>query len=114
MEKKYGVFEINTKSRYISEVLNQLEFLPNRLLHDTEEEAVEFIPCDDGHYVVLPIYIKKTSQQEVEIQISILRRMKEYLKKTEGTSELKNASLNRDGYPIRRITFLGKKNEDTE
>ena len=63
MEKKYGIFKINTEARYYKDVLNSVEFLSERYLHDTEEEAINWFPSEDGHYVIMPVYVT-TEQKE--------------------------------------------------
>lgn len=57
MKKQYGIFQIDTEEKYLENGANQLIFLSERYLHDTEEEAVNWIPIDDGHYVIMPIYV---------------------------------------------------------
>jgi hypothetical protein len=63
MEKKYGIFKINTEARYYKDGLNSVEFLSERYLHDTEEEAINWFPSEDGHYVIMPVYVT-TEQKE--------------------------------------------------
>lgn len=63
MEKKYGIFKINTEARYYKDWLNSVEFLSERYLHDTEEEAINWFPSEDGHYVIMPVYVT-TEQKE--------------------------------------------------
>jgi hypothetical protein len=63
MKKQYGIFKINTEARYYKDGLNSVEFLSERYLHDTEEEAINFFPSEDGHYVIMPVYVT-TEQKE--------------------------------------------------
>lgn len=63
MKKQYGIFKINTEARYYKDGLNSVEFLSERYLHDTEEDAINFFPSEDGHYVVMPVYVT-TEQKE--------------------------------------------------
>ena len=63
MKKQYGIFQIDTKTKYLSDGANQLIFLSDCYLHDTEEEAIYFFPSEDGHYVIMPVYVT-TEQKE--------------------------------------------------
>lgn len=72
MKKQYGIFEINTKSRYLSEGLDSIQFLSERYLHDSEEDALRWFPAYDGHFIVLPIYI--TDEQKKWEEESLYRK----------------------------------------
>jgi len=63
MKKQYGIFKINTEARYYKDGLNSVEYLSESYLHDTEEEAINFFPSEDGHYVIMPVYVT-TEQKE--------------------------------------------------
>jgi hypothetical protein len=63
MKKQYGIFQIDTKTKYLNDGANQLIFLSDRYLHDTEEEAINWFPSEDGHYVIMPVYVT-TEQKE--------------------------------------------------
>jgi len=63
MKKQYGIFQIDTKTKYLNDGANQLIFLSERYLHDTEEEAINWFPSEDGHYVIMPVYVT-TEQKE--------------------------------------------------
>ncbi len=83
MKKQYGIFEIDTKSRYYSEGLDSIRFLPDRYLHDSEEKAINWIPDDDGHYLIMPVYIKtenKEKDEEFNYKIKFLKELKDGLK----------------------------------
>ena len=58
MTIKYGIFEINTKAKYLKDGLDSIEFLSQKGLYDTEEDAVYWLPWNDGHYIILPVYVK--------------------------------------------------------
>ena len=63
MKKQYGIFKINTEARYYKDGLNSIEFLSERYLHDTEEEAISWFPKEDGHYIIMAVYVT-TEQSE--------------------------------------------------
>ena len=63
MKKQYGIFQIDTKTKYLNDGANQLIFLSDHYLHDTEEEALNWFPSEDGHYVIMPVYVT-TEQKE--------------------------------------------------
>jgi|688.fasta_scaffold965352_2 hypothetical protein len=63
MKKQFGIFKINTEARYYKDGLNSVEFLSERYLHDTEEDAIRFFPSEDGYYVIMPVYVT-TEQKE--------------------------------------------------
>jgi hypothetical protein len=63
MKKKYGIFEINRKSKYLKDGLDSIEFLSERFLHDSEENALYWIPDEDGHYIIMPVYVKDDNQK---------------------------------------------------
>jgi len=63
MKKQYGIFQIDTKTKYLNDGANQLIFLSELYLHDTEKDAINFFPSEDGHYVIMPVYVT-TEQKE--------------------------------------------------
>jgi hypothetical protein len=58
MRKKYGIFEINTKAKYLKDGLDSIEFLSQEGLYETEEDAIIRLPYNDGHYIIMPVYVK--------------------------------------------------------
>ena len=77
MKKQYGIFEINRKAKYLLDGLDSITFLSERYLHDTEEEAINWFPNYDGHYVIMPVYVT-TEEKEKD---DILNRKIEFLEK---------------------------------
>ena len=80
MKKKYGIFEIDTKSKYLKDGLNTIEFLSERYLHDTEEDAIKWFPNYDGHFIIMPVYLT-SDQKDYEDYIKKLEQEKEFWKK---------------------------------
>ena len=93
IEKKYGVFELDLKSRYESHGANKLLYLPNCDLHDTEEEAIRNIPLFRyGHYVIMPVYIHTEYVSEeslfLERKLQVLEKWGKMLKDKEERDKL--------------------------
>ena len=66
--KKYGIFVINN-SRYYNTGAGKLEIIDGyRAIHDTEEDAIEYISHDSdmwvglGTFVVHPVYIREVNK----------------------------------------------------
>jgi hypothetical protein len=67
MKKQYGIFEINRKAKYLLDGLDSITFLSERYLHDTEEEAINWFPSYDGHYVIMPVYVTTKEKEKDDI-----------------------------------------------
>ena len=61
--KKYGIFIINTWSKYSHQGANELKYLKSSKLFSTKKEAINAIPARDGEFIILPVYIKTESQE---------------------------------------------------
>lgn len=88
MEKQYGIFRINTEARYLKDGLNQLTFLSERFLHETEQGAINFIPNKDGHYVIMPVYITTDDarfEEEMKRLDQFAKSIANHFKQKEGT-----------------------------
>jgi hypothetical protein len=84
MKKKFGIFQLDTASRYITEGANRLIFLDRCRLHDTEEDAAEWFPSHDGYYLILPVYVKteqQDSEKELQVKLEFLDSLGKAFKK---------------------------------